>query len=76
VQACDTPNVCNTAGASFLVHDLIVVAPSSYQKGSFVATKDYVRLLQRLSDLLAPGWSLYSACPNRQHLPMRSLSGR
>ncbi|WP_417282983.1 class I SAM-dependent methyltransferase [Comamonas sp.] len=58
------------AGASFAAHDifsswgkigrggpydLIVVDPPSYQKGSFVATKDYVRLVRRLSDLLLPG---------------------
>ncbi len=57
-------------GASFLAHDifsswgkitrggpygLIVVDPPSYQKGSFVATKDYARLMRRLPDLLAPG---------------------
>ena len=29
--------------------------PPSYQKGSFVATKDYARLMRRLPDLLAPG---------------------
>ena len=57
-------------GASFLPHDifstwgkimrggpydLIVVDPPSYQKGSFVATKDYARLMRRLPDLLMPG---------------------
>ena len=57
-------------GASFLAHDLfnswgkltrggpydlVIVDPPSYQKGSFVATKDYPRLLRRLPDLLAPG---------------------
>ncbi|MDI4633387.1 class I SAM-dependent methyltransferase [Pelomonas sp. V22] len=59
-----------TTGASFLAHDifstwgkitrggpyeLIVVDPPSYQKGSFVATKDYARLMRRLPDLLVPG---------------------
>lgn len=59
-----------TSGASFLAHDifntwgkitrggpyeLIVVDPPSYQKGSFVATKDYARLMRRLPDLLVPG---------------------
>jgi len=59
-----------TAGASFLAHDifstwgkitrggpydLVIVDPPSYQKGSFIATKDYARLLRRLPDLLAPG---------------------
>lgn len=57
------------AGASFLPHDvfstwgkitrggpygLVVVDPPSYQKGSFVATKDYARLMRRLPDLVAP----------------------
>ncbi|WP_416222235.1 class I SAM-dependent methyltransferase [Sphaerotilus sp.] len=57
-------------GASFLPHDifsswgkinrsgpydLVVVDPPSYQKGSFVAGKDYARLMRRLPDLLAPG---------------------
>ena len=59
-----------TTGASFLPHDifstwgkisraspydLIILDPPSYQKGSFVATKDYARLMRRLSDLLMPG---------------------
>ena len=59
-----------TAGASFLVHDifktwgkinrsgpygLVIVDPPSYQKGSFIATKDYAKLMRRLPDLLAPG---------------------
>lgn len=58
------------SGASFLAHDifktwgkltrngpyhLIVVDPPSFQKGSFVATQDYVRLMRRLPDLLRPG---------------------
>ena len=57
------------AGASFLVHDifktwgkitrggpydLIIVDPPSYQKGSFIATQDYAKLMRRLPDLLAP----------------------
>jgi 23S rRNA (cytosine1962-C5)-methyltransferase len=59
-----------STGASFLPHDifstwgkitraspydLIIVDPPSYQKGSFVATKDYARLMRRLPDLLMPG---------------------
>ena len=59
-----------TAGASFWAHDifsswgkitragpydLVIADPPSYQKGSFVATKDYARLMRRLPDLLAPG---------------------
>jgi 23S rRNA (cytosine1962-C5)-methyltransferase len=56
-------------GASFLVHDIfktwgkitrggpygmVIVDPPSFQKGSFVATKDYLRLMRRLPDLLRP----------------------
>ncbi|MFZ3219778.1 MAG: class I SAM-dependent methyltransferase [Rhodoferax sp.] len=36
-------------------YDLIILDPPSYQKGSFVATKDYARLMRRLPDLLMPG---------------------
>ena len=58
-----------SSGASFLAHDifktwgkisrsgpydLIVVDPPSYQKGSFIATKDYARLMRRLPELLMP----------------------
>lgn len=56
--------------ARFLAHDLfktwgkvtrsgpyglVIVDPPSFQKGSFVATKDYARLMRRLPDLLVPG---------------------
>ena len=55
--------------AGFLAHDifktwgkitrsgpygLVIVDPPSFQKGSFVATKDYLRLMRRLPDLLLP----------------------
>jgi len=58
------------SGAGFLAHDifktwgkitrggpyhLVIVDPPSFQKGSFVATKDYERLMRRLPDLLRPG---------------------
>jgi 23S rRNA (cytosine1962-C5)-methyltransferase len=58
------------AGARFLAHDifnswgkltrggpydLVICDPPSFQKGSFVATKDYARLAKRLSALLVPG---------------------
>jgi len=33
----------------------VIADPPSYQKGSFVATKDYARVLRRLPGLLAPG---------------------
>lgn len=57
------------AKARFLGHDIfktwgkikkmgpygvIVIDPPSYQKGSFIATKDYVKLIRRLPELLEP----------------------
>lgn len=59
-----------STGATFLMHDifktwgkitrsgpygLVIVDPPSYQKGSFIATKDYAKLMRRLPELLAPG---------------------
>jgi 23S rRNA (cytosine1962-C5)-methyltransferase len=56
--------------ASFMAHDvfktwgkitrggpygLVILDPPSHQKGSFVATKDYAKVLRRLPDLLVPG---------------------
>lgn len=34
-------------------YDLIIVDPPSYQKGSFVATRDYVKIIRRLDELSA-----------------------
>jgi len=78
-----------TAGASFLAHDifktwgkitrggpydLIILDPPSYQRGSFVATKDYARILRRLPELLAPeGHALL--CLNAPELDTAFLQG-
>ena len=35
-------------------YDLIIIDPPSFQKGSFVLTKDYQRVLRRLPELLTP----------------------
>jgi len=58
------------ASARFLAHDifstwrkitrsgpygLVILDPPSHQKGSFVATKDYAKLMRRLPSLMAPG---------------------
>ena len=78
-----------TQGASFLAHDLfnswgkvtrggpydlVIADPPSYQKGSFVATKDYARLLRRLPGLLAPGGHAL-LCLNAPELSMAFLQG-
>ena len=75
------------SGARFLAHDLfkswgkvtrmgpydIVVAdPPSYQKGSFVASKDYARVVRRLPDLLAPGGQAL-LCLNAPEMPSQFL---
>lgn len=40
-------------------YDCVVADPPSYQKGSFVASKDYVKVIQRLPSLLNEGgWAL------------------
>jgi 23S rRNA (cytosine1962-C5)-methyltransferase len=43
--------------------ELIIVDPPSFQKGSFVLTRDYAKILRRLPDLLAPGGRVL-ACVN------------
>jgi len=75
------------AGARFLAHDifnswgkltrggpydLVVCDPPSFQKGSFVATKDYARLARRLPSLLAPG-GLALLCLNTPKLGLDFL---
>ena len=74
-------------GARFLAHDLfkswgkvkrlgpydtVVADPPSYQKGSFVASKDYARLVRRLPELLAPGGQAL-LCLNAPELPSAFL---
>ncbi len=76
-----------TSGASFLAHDifstwgkitragpydLIIIDPPSYQKGSFIATKDYARLMRRLPDLLDSGGHLL-LCLNAPELGVAFL---
>jgi len=79
-----------TDGASFLAHDifstwgkitrggpyhLIIVDPPSYQKGSFIATKDYAKLMRRLPDLLRPGGHAL-LCLNAPELGLDFLQGQ
>ncbi|MDP2419210.1 MAG: class I SAM-dependent methyltransferase [Hydrogenophaga sp.] len=72
-----------TSGAKFLAHDLfsswgkvtrmgpyglVIMDPPSFQRGSFVATKDYARLLRRLPNLLRPGGHAL-LCLNAPEIP-------
>ena len=75
-------------GARFLAHDLfkswgkvqrlgpyemVIVDPPSYQKGSFVASKDYPRVVRRLPGLLVPGGHAL-LCLNAPELSSRFLT--
>ncbi|WP_046112018.1 class I SAM-dependent methyltransferase [Aquincola tertiaricarbonis] len=53
-------------------YDLIVADPPSHQKGSFMAPKDYPRLVRRLPELLAPG-GLALLCLNTPKLGSQFL---
>jgi 23S rRNA (cytosine1962-C5)-methyltransferase len=44
-------------------YDLVIIDPPSFQKGSFLLTKDYQRVLRRLPELLAPHGTVL-ACMN------------
>ncbi|MFO2466347.1 class I SAM-dependent methyltransferase [Pseudomonas sp. 15FMM2] len=44
-------------------YDLVIIDPPSFQKGSFLLTKDYQRVLRRLPDLLRPRGTVL-ACMN------------
>lgn len=47
-------------------YSLIIVDPPSYQPGSFVASKDYAKIVTRLSDLLQPGGLVVSVLNSPQ----------
>ena len=53
-------------------YDLVIADPPSYQKGSFVANKDWPRLLRRLPDLLKPGGHAL-LCLNAPEIPEQFL---
>ena len=53
-------------------YDLVIADPPSFQKGSFVATKDWARLLRRLPDLLKPGGRAL-LCLNAPEMPEQFL---
>jgi 23S rRNA (cytosine1962-C5)-methyltransferase len=53
-------------------YDIVVADPPSYQKGSFVATKDYARVVRRLPELLADGGQAL-LCLNAPEMPEQFL---
>lgn len=48
-------------------YDVIIIDPPSYQKGSFVATRDYPKVVRRLAELARPGGRVL-ACLNAPEL--------
>ena len=49
-------------------YDLVIIDPPSYQPGSFIAQKDYARVVRRIPELL-PAGGLVLACLNAPELP-------
>lgn len=49
-------------------YDIVIIDPPSYQKGSFIATKDYAKVVRRLPELMPEG-GLVLACLNAPELP-------
>jgi len=52
--------------------DLVIIDPPSYQKGSFIAKKDYAKVIRRLPELM-PSGGLVLACLNAPELSDRFL---
>lgn len=48
-------------------YDLVIIDPPSYQKGSFVAEKDYAKVIRRLPELMPDG-GMVLACLNAPEL--------
>ena len=53
-------------------YDLIIIDPPTFQRGSFVLTQDYGKVLRRLPELLAPGGTVL-ACVNDPGIASRFL---
>lgn len=54
--------------------DIVIIDPPSFQKGSFVATNDYIKIIKRL-DLFTQKGSLVIACLNDPFLSSSYLKG-
>lgn len=53
-------------------YDIVILDPPTYQKGSFIAEKDYVKLVRRLPELLPDGGQVL-ACLNAPELAVDFL---
>jgi Predicted SAM-dependent methyltransferases len=55
-------------------YDVVILDPPSYQPGSFIAQKDYARLVRRLPELMPQG-GMVLACLNAPELTTEFLQG-
>ncbi|WP_091982533.1 class I SAM-dependent methyltransferase [Pseudoalteromonas denitrificans] len=53
-------------------YDLVIIDPPSFQKGSFILTKDYQKILRRLPEILTPGAQLL-LCANSPELRLQAF---
>lgn len=53
-------------------YDIIIIDPPSYQPGSFIAEREYHKLVKRIEQLAAPGAEIL-ACLNAPELPEQFL---
>lgn len=53
-------------------YDVIIIDPPSYQKGSFIATRDYPKVVRRIAELARPGGQVL-ACLNAPELDTEFL---
>lgn len=56
-------------------YDVVIIDPPSFQKGSFVATKDYAKVVRRIPELLAPNAEVL-ACLNAPELDTQFLKDK
>jgi 23S rRNA (cytosine1962-C5)-methyltransferase len=56
-------------------YDVVIIDPPSYQKGSFIAEKDYAKVIRRLPELMPQG-GLILACLNAPELSDGFLKGQ
>lgn len=53
-------------------YDIVIIDPPTFQKGSFVAERDYVKVIRRLPELMSPGGDVL-ACLNAPELDEQFL---
>ena len=53
-------------------YDVVIIDPPSFQKGSFIASKDYARLLTKMPDLVASD-GVFLACLNAPEIKRRDF---